>query len=186
MDLLTAIGLAAPAGLNAYIPLLGVAFAQNRGWIQLAKPFDLMGEWWVILIIAALLAVEILADKFPAVDHVNDLIQTFVRPAAGAILAVGASGSLGKDYPIVMVVLGVIVAGSVHAAKATTRPAVNVTTGGLGAPVVSFIEDVLAVISTIVAIVAPILVLVVVALGGWGFWRLWQRKKRAKVDPAAG
>ena len=184
MELLTGIGLALPAGLNAYIPLLGVAMAQYAGWIHLSQPYAVLGQWWVILIITALLMVEILADKVPGVDHVNDIIQTVLRPAAGAVLMVGATGALGKDYPIVMVVLGIVLAGGVHAVKAAARPVVNATTAGLGGSIASLVEDVMAVLSTAAAILAPLFVLVVIGATGWlGWFFVWKRrKKKAAAD----
>lgn len=177
MELLTGLGLAIPAGLNAYIPLLAIALAQRFEWLHLKEPFDAMGEWWMIAIIAVLLVIEIVADKVPAVDHVNDVIQTFIRPAAGGIVAVAAAGSATEVSPWLIVLAGVLLAGGVHAAKATTRPAVNVTTAGVGAPFVSAAEDVGAVLLTVAAIVAPILVAFLAAGLVYTFWRLWRRKK---------
>ncbi len=161
MDVLTGIALAAPAGLNAYIPLLGAALAERFGWLTLREPFDVLGEWWMIALIAALLVVEIVADKIPAVDHVNDAIQTFVRPAAGGVLAASASGA-GTLSPVAFAVVGVLLAGGVHVAKAAARPVINTTTGGVGAPVVSTAEDVGAVGLTALAIVIPLVTLLVV------------------------
>ena len=178
-SLLQSIGLAIPAGLNAYIPLLAVAVSQKAGWLELREPYSLLGEWWAIALIGALLAVELVADKVPAVDHVNDVIQSVIRPVAGGLLAVAVSPASSSVHPAVLVVAGIIIAGTVHAAKATTRPAVNTTTAGMGAPVVSVVEDVLATIATVVALLVPYLVgvgLLVIALL---FWRLWTRKRRS-------
>lgn len=154
--LLTGLTLAAPAGVNAYIPLLTIAVAQAAGWVQLRAPFNLLGTWWAIAIIAVLLLVEIVADKVPAVDHANDVVQTFVRPAAGGIVALAASGQAHVS-PVGIVIAGILIAGSVHTVKAATRPVVNVTTAGTGAPVVSTVEDVGAFIASVLAIVAPLL-----------------------------
>lgn len=177
MELLTALGLSIPAGLNAYIPLLAIALAQRFGWLALKEPFDVMGEWWMIAIVGVLLLVEIVADKVPAVDHINDVIQTFIRPAAGGVVAVAAAGSATHVSPWLLVLAGVVLAGGVHAAKATTRPAVNVTTAGMGAPVVSAVEDFGAVVMSVVAIVAPYLVAIAAAGLVYSFWRLWRRKR---------
>ena len=154
MDVISGLTLAAPAGLNAYIPLLAVAVGERVGWLHLREPFDALGSWWVIAIIAVLLAVEVVADKVPAVDHANDVIQTVVRPAAGGLLAVSASGQ-GTVSPVVLVVCGVLIAGGVHAVKASSRPVVNVSTAGVGTPVVSTLEDVGALIVTVLALIAP-------------------------------
>lgn len=164
MEILTGLGLAIPAGLNAYIPLLTVAVAQGLGWIHLSEPYALLGEWWSIALVAVLLLVEVVADKIPAVDHINDVLQTLVRPAAGGLLFAAATAGDGYVHPVVWVVAGVLVAGGVHAAKATARPVVNATTVGVGGPVVSVLEDMAAFGMTVVAIVAPILVAGVVAL----------------------
>ena len=161
MDVLSGLTLAAPAGLNAYIPLLAVALAERFGWVHLREPFDGIGSWWVIGVIAVLLLVEVVADKVPAVDHVNDVVQTVVRPAAGGLLAISAS-SQGTVEPVVLLVAGVLIAGGVHAVKATARPAVNVTTAGVGAPVVSTGEDILAVIGTVLALLVPVLAAVLI------------------------
>lgn len=181
MDVLTAIGLALPAGLNAYIPLLGLAIAERFGVIELASPWNAIGEWWAIALVSVLLAVELLADKVPAVDHVNDVLQTFVRPAAGAVVAVAASGQAGENYPLVMVGLGLVLAGGVHAAKASARPVVNATTGGAGAPVASAIEDVVAVASTALAILLPTMVLALLVLFAWAWWRYYRRRRISRM-----
>src|SRR5262245_11086115 len=86
-SLLSAFGLSAASGLNAYIPLLMVGLtARFTNWITLSPPFDLLANEWVLGVLGVLLVIEFFADKIPLVDHVNDVIQTFVRPTAGAIL----------------------------------------------------------------------------------------------------
>jgi len=177
MDILTALGLSIPAGLNAYIPLLAVALAERFGWLSLREPLDVLGSWWMIAIIAVLLAVEIVADKIPAVDHVNDIVQSVIRPAAGGLVAVAGSGSASQVSPWLLVLMGVIFAGGVHAAKAATRTVVNASTGGLGAPVASTAEDTGAIALSAVAIAVPILVVFVVAVLMFGAWWLWHRER---------
>jgi hypothetical protein len=188
VDILTGITLAAPAGVNAYIPLLAVALAERFGWIALREPFDLLGSWWFIALAAVLLLVEMVADKVPAVDHVNDAIQTFVRPAAGGLVAVASSGE-GRVEPWLLLVAGVLIAGGVHAVKASARPLINAATGGVGAPVVSTAEDVGAAGVTVMAFVLPVLTfLAVLAFIGFALWAIvrWRRGvlKRRTADPA--
>ena len=180
MDVITGIALAAPAGLNAYIPLLTVAVAERLGWIQLRGPFDVLGEWWMIALIAVLLAIEIVADKVPVVDSVNDAIQTGVRPAAGGLRAVAASGR-GEIHPIRLVVLGVLMAGGVHAAKASARPVLNAASGGTAAPVASAVEDVGAAVMSVLAIVVPLLVVLTMIVFIVGAWWLVSSRRRGRA-----
>ena len=182
VDILTGITLAAPAGVNAYIPLLAVALAERFGWIQLRQPFDLMGSWWVIALVSVLLLVELIADKVPAVDHVNDAIQTVVRPAAGGLVAVASSGQ-GRIEPWLLLAAGVLIAGGVHAVKASARPVINAATGGVGAPVVSTAEDVGAAGVTVMAFVLPLLTFLVVVAGvAFAVWAIlrWRRSRAEK------
>ena len=187
MDVLTGITLAAPAGLNAYIPLLAVAVSQRLGWVQLSGTYAHMGDWWFIALVSVLLLVEITADKVPAVDHVNDAIQTFVRPAAGGLLAVAASGD-GKLEPWLLLAAGVLIAGGVHAVKASARPVINAVTGGAGAPVASTVEDVGAAGISVMAIFAPVLaaITVLATVGGtvWAVSRWRARRAERRAGPA--
>lgn len=137
-NLFTAFGLSTSAGLNAYLPLLIVALtARFTDLIELRPPFDWLTNPWVIAVLAVLLLIEIFADKVPVVDHANDVIQTVIRPAAGAILFASTNNVISDIHPAFALVCGVLLAGGVHATKATVRPVVTATTGGLGNPVVS-------------------------------------------------
>jgi hypothetical protein len=79
--MLGGLGLAGAAGLNAYIPLPLLALAGRFGRAELGTPCDALSSDLGLGILAALLAVEVLADKVPGVNHANDLITTLVRPA---------------------------------------------------------------------------------------------------------
>lgn len=165
-ELLTGLGLAMPAGLNAYIPLLAIALADRYfGLLHLAAPYDMISSPAGIAVITVLLIVEVLADKIPLVDHVNDLINSVVRPTAGAVLVMASTGTVDSINPILAMVLGLAVAGSVHTVKASVRPTVTATTGGVGNPIVSAVEDGIAIGLSIVALLAPVLILgVLIAL----------------------
>jgi hypothetical protein len=176
--LLTAFGLAASAGLNAYIPLLIVALlGRFTTWFALNSPWDALTSWWVIGALVLLTLVEFFADKAPAVNHVNDVIQTFVRPAAGAILFAASAGAVSNIHPIVAMIAGLLVAGGVHTVKAAAiRPAVTATTGGLGNVPVSVAEDVAAVFLSIAAIVVPaVIAAIVIVITSLFVWWLWRR-----------
>ena len=155
--ILSGFGLAGAAGLNAYIPLFILGLASRLGYADLQAPYDLLGSNVGLGVLAVLLLIEILADKVPGVDHVNDVINTVVRPAAGGVLALSSVGA-GSLHPAFAALLGIITAGGVHATKATARPLVTATTGGAGNPLVSALEDVASIGLTFLAILAPIVV----------------------------
>lgn len=185
-ELLTGLGLALPAGLNAYIPLLAVALANRyTGLIDLAAPYDMISQPWAIAIIAILLLIEVLADKIPIVDHVNDLIQSAIRPSAGAVLLMASTDTVSRINPVAAMLLGLLVAGGVHTAKTSFRPLVTATTGGVGNPVVSTVEDGAAVALTVVALLAPILIAFVIVALVAAFLMLLRRRRRRRTLPPA-
>ena len=183
-NLATAFGLSASAGLNAYVPLFIVAVAARyTDWIKLGEPYNVLTNGWVIAALGVLLTIEFFADKIPLVDHMNDVIGTVVRPAAGAVLFAATTGAVRDMNPAVAVIAGLIVAGSVHATKAAVRPVVTASTMGLGNPVVSTIEDVTAATVSLGAILLPLVFAVLVALAFVGVWwavRSWRRRWSAR------
>lgn len=174
----TAFGLSASAGLNAYIPLLIVGvIAHYTDWIQLSSPWDLLANPWILILIGILLIIEMLADKIPAFNHINDIIQTFIRPAAGAIAFAASANVITEIHPVLAMAIGLLVAGSVHTAKAgVVRPIVTATTGGAGNVPVSIAEDVTSAAVSFLSIVVPVLVAVLLCvLAAWLILKLWQR-----------
>jgi hypothetical protein len=181
--ILSGFGLASAAGLNAYIPLLLLGIAGRLGYADLNAPYDLLSSNVGLGILVILLAVEVLADKIPGVDHVNDVINTVIRPAAGGVLFLSSSGA-GTLSPALAALLGILTAGSIHVTKATARPVVTLTTAGLGNPIVSIIEDVLAIVGSLLAIFAPLLVgLFLIALVVGIIWLRRRRRARAVRQP---
>ncbi|GLY23142.1 DUF4126 domain-containing protein [Micromonospora sp. NBRC 101691] len=191
-EILTGSGLAASAGLNAYIPLLTMGLlARYTDVITLPAGWQWLGDGWVIAILVVLLAVEVVADKVPVVDHVNDVVQTVVRPTAGG-LAFGAGsssetvtvsdpGQFFSSSDWVPVVVGVLIALGVHLLKSAARPIVNASTAGVGAPVASTAEDATSVVMSVVAILLPVLVLIfLVGLVVFVFWFLRRRADRRR------
>jgi len=181
-NIFTAFGLSASAGLNAYLPLLVVALtAKYTDLLKLDEPWNIMTSWWVIGILAALLLIEMTVDKVPAVDTLNDVIQTVGRPAAGAVLFAANSGVVGELHPVLAFGAGLILAGGVHTIKSVARPAVTATTGGTGNWAVSIIEDVLALIAAILSILMPILIGLAIIFGLILFiW--WRTRRRFKMS----
>ena len=173
--LCSALGLSTAAGLNAYIPLLTVAIMANRHVIHLAPGYEVLAKPWCIAILICLLIVEIIVDKVPGADHINDMVHTLIRPAAGAVLFASEAGMITQVQPAVWIVLGLLLSGSVHGTKALARPVVNLATAGLGAPVVSVVEDFVSVTLAVVAVLVPVLGVVLLALFAWMLWKLFRR-----------
>src|SRR2546423_5561662 len=145
LETLTGIGLATSAGLNAYIPLLAVALlARYTQLITLPPSWHWLQNGWVIAILVVLLAIEVVADKIPVLDHVNDVVHTVIRPTAGGIAFGAASdsqtttvtdpGKFFSGHQWIPIAAGVLIALSVHGVKASARPVINATTFGVGAP----------------------------------------------------
>ena len=186
LGVFTAFGLSASAGLNAYIPLLVVGtIAHYTDWITLSNPWDLLANPWVLIVLGILVIIEMLADKVPAVNHINDAIQTFVRPAAGAVAFAASAKVITDINPVLAMICGLLVAGSVHAVKAgAVRPVVTATTGGAGNIPVSIAEDIFSTIMSILAIVLPIIVaIILVLMVVLVFW--WRQRRREKAEQRA-
>jgi Domain of unknown function (DUF4126) len=170
-------GFATAAGLNAWITLLFVSVAAKLGFLTLSTPSDVMTSIPIIVFLAIMVLLEGLADKIPGVDHASHIIHFVVQPAAGAILFASQAGIITTMSPVLAFIVGALVAGTIHATRATVRPAVTVTTAGMGNAFVSVAEDAAAATITIATILAPVLVFVIiVAALGLGVW-LWRRRR---------
>ncbi len=186
MDIFSAFGLSASAGLNAYIPLLVVALLSKfTHLITLNSPWNTLESWWVIGVLVVLSTVEFFADKIPAVNHINDVIQSVIRPVAGAIVFAASARIITDVHPVLAMAMGLVVAGAVHAVKSlAVRPAVTATTGGAGNVPVSIAEDIVSTLLSIIAAITPVLIAVILVLGGallvWWIWRRINRE-RARV-----
>ena len=185
LGIFSAFGLSASAGLNAYIPLLvvGVIAHYFPNTLHLSTPFDLLANPWILILLSVLVIIEMVADKVPAVNHINDLIQTVVRPVAGAI-AFAASANVVTDIsPVLALACGLLVAGSVHTVKAAAvRPAVTATTGGAGNVPVSIAEDIFAFIASVLAVIIPVIMgTIIIVLLVLVIWWWMNRREKAKT-----
>jgi hypothetical protein len=190
---LTGSGLAAAAGLNAYIPFLLVAvIARSTDVIALPEDYTWVQSNWAIGVATVLLLTEVVLDKIPVVDHLNDAVATFIRPTVGGLIFSATSSAQNLDNsqwmqqnPWVGAVAGIFFAGLTHATKASVRPVVNAGTAGFGAPVISTIEDLASIGLSLAAIFAPVLVLVFLVVLGWAVFRLvrWLIRRRRRAAP---
>jgi hypothetical protein len=182
--LFSAFGLSASAGLNAYIPLLALALlTRYTDLIKLSSPWDGIANGWIIALLLLLSLIEFFADKIPAVNHINDAIQTFVRPTAGAIVFAASAQVITEINPILSLAAGLFVAGGVHAVKSLAiRPLVTATTAGIGDVPVSIAEDIISTAISILSILVPVLAfLFVLALIAWTVRKFWRRENQRRL-----
>lgn len=194
MEFLTGTGLAVAAGLNAYIPLLILGLAGRfLDFVELPASWAWLENEWVLVILGVLLVLEIIADKIPVVDSINDWVQTIVRPVAGGI-AFGtgaASGTAVVTDPAgffasgswIPIAIGVLLALATHATKMAARPVLNAVSAGTAAPVVSTAEDVGSVTLSLSALLVPLLVLVIIVGLVVGVVVVFRRRRRGRGLP---
>jgi len=167
-DWLTTLGTAAGSawlsGINLYATVLTLGMLQRFHLVKLPGGLDMLGEWWVIGLAAALYAVEFVADKIPAVDSAWDAIHTFIRVPAGAILAASAFADFDPAVKMAAMILGGGLALGSHAAKAATRLAANTSPEPVSNVALSLAEDLVAFGSTILTAFFPVLMLIIVAV----------------------
>ncbi|WP_182113907.1 MULTISPECIES: DUF4126 domain-containing protein [unclassified Actinotalea] len=194
LELLTGAGLATASGLNAALPLLVLGVLDRwTPFLTLPDGWQWLTNGWVLAILAGLLVLEVVADKVPVVDTINDVVQTVVRPTAGGLAFGAGSGSQtvavtdpGEFFTSgswVPVAVGVLLALTVHTGKALGRPVVNAATAGAGGPIASVLEDVASAVMTFVALVLPVLVIVGLALLAWAGVRVVRRRAQRRRSP---
>lgn len=148
--------LAAAAGLNAFLPILGLALADRfTTKVDLPQPYNIISSVAGIAILLALVTIDLIADKIPRIDHLNDLINSPIRPAAGMFLMMAAVSGKNEIHEVVAMFIGLLLAGAVHVYKSISRTRITVATNGLANPMVSLIEDGIAGFTTLLAIAVP-------------------------------
>lgn len=186
---LLGLGLAASTGLRTFLPLLMLALAARFGWfgVQLSEQTQWLHSDSAIAALAVAAAVEFTADKVPVLDNALSGVGMLVRPLAAAL----AAGSLfvGVD-PLLAAVAGVIVGAptalAFNAAQGGVRLASTATTGGLGNPVVSLLEDVLAFFTALLALLSPVLVPILLVILALIAGRAARRVRRRLAERQAG
>ncbi len=180
----TGLGLSSSAGLNAYLPLIIFNLAVRGGLIEADGTMaDTLSSWESLGIFSVLLIIEMIVDKIPILDSANDVINTVIRPVAGAALMTATTGDLRESFSPELVqwfslISGGTSAGGVHAVKALSRPMVTTSTAGTGNVGVSILEDVLAVIVSIIAVFLPfIMIFLGIGIMILALWWLWEMQR---------
>jgi hypothetical protein len=157
-----ALGLAVASGLSLYGAVFVTGVGIRLGWVHLAPPFASLGvlaDPVVLGVSGALFAVELLADKIPVVDSLWDAVHTVIRPVGGALLASRALGELSPAAEALALLLLGGATLATHAAKATTRLAVNASPEPVSNVLLSFLENGLVVGAVWMALAHPLLAL---------------------------
>jgi hypothetical protein len=169
MNLVSTIAIAMGAswvsGINLYASVATLGLLSRFAHLKLPGELDVLSSWWVIGIATALYIVEFLADKIPLVDSTWDVIHTFIRVPAGAILAAAAFGEFDKTIQVIAFLFGGGLALTSHGTKAAARAIINTSPEPVSNIVASTLEDALAVLSIVCAVFAPIALFIIVAAG---------------------
>jgi Domain of unknown function (DUF4126) len=164
MDALSAaafgVVLAACAGLRAVLPLFSASIAAQVLSLELPKYLEWLDRPEAAVLFGVATLLEILGDKIPVVDHLLDSVQVFTKPALGVLAATPFMYQLAPEHAVAIgIIMGAPLALGVHATKATVRVGSTATTGGLGNPVLSVLEDVAAFFAIVIAFLAPFVAL---------------------------
>ena len=194
ISMLTGMLLATASGLNAYIPLLALGLlARFTHIIELPQSWSWLTSDWALITVGVLLVIELIVDKVPALDTVNDVLQTLVRPASGgmvfsagidsATVSVDDTEAFTDMSTVWSLVIGIVIALIPHLLKAFSRPILNTVSAGAAAPVVSAAEDTGALGLTLFAIIAPIVGLLFLVAMIWFSVRRIRKARLSRREP---
>ena len=150
------------SGIRLYAAVATIGLLGRFAHLRLPGELEVLTNWWIIGIAAGLLVVEFFADKIPYLDSTWDVIHTFIRIPAGAVLAAAAFGDFDRKVQVVAFLVGGGLALSAHGTKATARAAVNLSPEPFSNIVVSLVEDAVAIVSIVMAFFLPIVLIILV------------------------
>ncbi|MFN7975269.1 MAG: DUF4126 domain-containing protein [Acidobacteriota bacterium] len=176
MEVVMGMSLAAACGLRAFLPMLAIGICERTGYLTLGAHFHWLGSTPALIVFGVAVAIELVGDKVPAVDHALDVMGLVVKPVAGAILA---SAAITDVDPLLASVVGIITGGAmsagVHVVKAKARVVSSAVTFGFANPFVSMVEDAFVALLTVLAILAPVIALGLVLVTGYVMTRVLRR-----------
>lgn len=160
-----AMGASWVSGINLYASVATLGLLSRFADLQLPGELQVLTSWWIIGVAIVLYVIEFVADKVPIVDSTWDVIHTFIRVPAGAVLAAGAFGDFDKSIQFIALLLGGSLALSSHGTKAATRAMLNTSPEPVSNVVASIVEDIVAVVSIICSVFLPVLLFLIVGVG---------------------
>jgi len=161
------------SGINLYATVATLGLLGRFANLKLPGELDVVTNWWVIGVALFLFVIEFVADKIQVVDSIWDVIHTFIRIPAGAVIAATAFGDFDRSIQVIALLVGGGLAASSHGTKAATRALINTSPEPFSNIAASVVEDVLVVVSILVAAFLPVLVFVLIGAGlAFSFWIL--------------
>ena len=159
-----ALGSAWTSGINLYATVTVLGLLEKFGATKLPGGLDVLDNWWIIGVAGGLYLVEFFADKIPYVDSVWDVVHTFIRVPAGAVVAYAATNQMDASIYIPAALLGGTFAFASHGTKAAARIGANLSPEPISNWALSFFEDGVALIGIILAVFAPVAIASVLIL----------------------
>ncbi len=166
-----ALGTAWTSGINLYATVSVLGLLQRFGGVRLPGGLDVLDNCWIIGFAGGLYIIEFFADKIPYVDSVWDVVHTFIRVPAGAVVAYAAVSDMDAGIVIPATLIGGGLAFSSHGAKSALRVGANMSPEPVSNWALSLIEDVIAIGAALLAVFAPFVILGV--LGAFVIIFLW-------------
>ena len=177
-----AMGTAWTSGINLYATVAALGIAGRMQMIQLPTELQVLTHPAVIAVACVMYLIEFFADKVPYVDNGWDVIHTFIRVPAGAILAARSLGDLNPALELAALLAGGTIALAAHGTKTATRLALNVSPEPFSNWLASFTEDLTVLGSIWMIFNHPLLMLILVvgflAVIIWLIPKLWRMAKR--------
>ncbi len=171
MDLNTlgiAMGSAWLSGINLYATVLTLGLLQRWNLAHLPGDLSVLSHTWVIITAASLFAVQFIADKIPAVDSVWDVVHTFIRVPAGAILAATAFAHFSPEIRLMALLIGGGIALTSHGTKTATRLAANTSPEPVSNVLLSLAGDGVSIGGSLLAVSHPLVLAVIVGVASIG------------------
>jgi hypothetical protein len=179
------------SGINPYLVVLLTGVAGRLA--DLGIP-DALTRTDVLVVAAVLTAIDFVADKVPYLDSTWDVVNTAIRPGAGAVLALLIAGDATTLEQALLATTGGATALASHFVKAGLRVAVNTSPEPASNVAVSLVEDVTVAGVTALAFVAPWLaagIAFVLLVGGllvvavlWSVIRRRWTRRRERTPPS--
>ena len=159
-----ALGSAWTSGINLYATVTVLGLVQKFGLAKLPGGLDVLDNWWIIGVAAGIYLIEFVADKVPYVDSIWDVVHTFIRVPAGALVAYAATSQTDPTVTAVATLLGGGLALSSHGTKAALRAGANLSPEPVSNWILSILEDIIAFGGVLLAVFAPVVIAIVLVI----------------------